>query len=180
MARAILKNAIGAMKDSVLDALDTDNSASGVVTRSGLELRPPSSREVLGKLPAGEDVSVSVCAEGCGDKDQRRLDRQFDRLNEHLPGVVGERIVWLRKPSSRWVRLPIAILLIVASVFSFLPVLGLWMLPLGLMLLAADVPFLKRPTGLALFWLERQWRTLAGWYRGRNKQIARSNPPAGE
>jgi hypothetical protein len=81
------------MKDSVLDALDTDSSASGVVTRSGLELRPPSSREGLGKLPGGEDVSVSVCAEGCGDKDQRRLDRQFDRLNEHLPGVVGERIV---------------------------------------------------------------------------------------
>jgi hypothetical protein len=78
------------------------------------------------------------------------------------------------------VRLPIAILLIVASLFSFLPVLGLWMLPLGLMLLAADVPFLKRPTGLALFWLERQWKRLAAWYRGRNKQLARSNPPVAE
>jgi hypothetical protein len=74
-------------------------------------------------------------------------------------------------PSSRWVRLPIAILLIVAGVFSFLPVLGLWMLPLGLMLLAADVPFLKRPMGLALVWLERQLKRLSGWYRGRNKQI---------
>ena len=168
-----------ATKDSVRDAFDTDKSASSVVTRSGLELKPPSSREGLGKL-APADVSGAVGAEGNGDKDQRRLDRQFDRLNEHLPRVAGERIVWLRKPSSRWVRLPIAILLIVASLFSFLPVLGLWMLPLGLMLLAADVPFLKRPTGLALFWLERQWRRLAGWYRGRNKQIARSNPPAGE
>src|SRR4029450_11719033 len=142
-------------------------------------LKPPSSREGLGKL-ASADVSGSVGAEGNGEKDQRRLDRQFDRLNEYLPGVVGDRIVWLRKPSSRWVRLPIAILLIVAGVFSFLPVLGLWMLPLGLMLLAADVPFLKRPMGLALVWLERQWKRLAGWYRGRNKQLARSNPPVGE
>ena len=94
-----------------------------------------------------------VCPGVSADRDQQKLDRQFDCLNEHLPRVVGERIVWLQKPSSRWVRLPIAILLIVASLFSFLPVLGLWMLPLGLMLLAADVPFLKRPTGLALFWL---------------------------
>jgi hypothetical protein len=101
-------------------------------------------------------------------------------LNEHLPQVVGEKIVWLRKPSSRWVRLPIAILLIVASFFSFLPVLGLWMLPLGIMLLAVDVPFLRRPTGLALSWLERQWRRLVGWYRGRNEQVARSNPPQAE
>jgi hypothetical protein len=120
-----------ATKDSVRDAFDTDKSASSVVTRSGLELKPPSSREGLAKL-APADVSGAVGAEGNGDKDQRRLDRQFDRLNEHLPRVAGERIVWLRKPSSRWVRLPIAILLIVAGVFSFLPVLGLWMLPLGL------------------------------------------------
>ena len=166
-----------ATKDSVREAFDTDKSTSSVVTRSRLE--PPSLGELLGQL-APADVSGSVDAEGNGDKDQRRLDRHFDRLNERLPRVVGERIVWLRKPSSRWVRLPIAILLIVASLFSFLPVLGLWMLPLGLMLLAADVPFLKRPTGLALFWLERQWRRLAGWYRGRNKQLARSNPPIGE
>jgi hypothetical protein len=166
-------------KDSVREAFDTDKSTSSVVTRSRLELKPPSLRELLGQLaPAG--VSGSVDAEGNGDKDQRRLDRHFDRLNERLPRVVGERIVWLRKPSSRWVRLPIAILLIVAGVFSFLPVLGLWMLPLGLMLLAADVPFLKRPMGLSLVWLERQWKRLAGWYRGRNKQIARSNPPAAE
>ena len=147
------------------------------VIGSLLEARPLSSPEGLGRLPAA--VSDSVYADSC-DRDQQRLDRQFDRLNERLPRVVGERIVWLRKPSSRWVRLPIAILLIVASLFSFLPVLGLWMLPLGLMLLAADVPFLKRPTGLALFWLERQWRRLAGWYRGRYKQLARSNPPVGK
>ena len=131
----ILRKPIGTTKDR--DALESDKLSSSVVTKSALELRSPSSREGLGKLPAVEDVSSSACAEGCGDKDQRRLDRQFDRLNRHLPQVVGERLLWLRKPSSRWVRLPIAILLIVASVFSFLPVLGLWMLPLGLMLLAA-------------------------------------------
>jgi hypothetical protein len=100
------------------------------------------------RLPAAEDVPGPVYANS-RNKDQQRLNRQFDRLNDHLPRVVGQRIAWLRKPSSRWVRLPIGILLIIASVFSFLPVLGLWMLPLGLMLLAVDVPFQS---------VQRDWR----------------------
>ena len=36
-------------------------------------------------------------------------------------------------------RLPIGLLLIAGGVFSFLPGLGIWMLPLGLMLVAEDV-----------------------------------------
>lgn len=119
-------------------------------------------RKSLGGFPAATETPSLACA---GDRNQQRLDRQFDRLNDWLPGVVGRSIVWLRKPSSRWVRLPIAILLIVASLFSFLPVFGLWMLPLGLMLLAIDVPFLKRPTGRALVWLEHQWVKIVRWYR---------------
>ena len=34
---------------------------------------------------------------------------------------------------------------------------GLWMLPLGLMLIAQDVPFLQRPLANALGWAERKW-----------------------
>jgi hypothetical protein len=37
------------------------------------------------------------------------------------------------------------LLLIVGGVVGFLPVLGFWMIPLGLLLLAQDVPFLQRP-----------------------------------
>ena len=58
-----------------------------------------------------------------------------------------------------------AVLLILGGVFSFLPVLGLWMLPLGLMVLAVDIPPLKRPVGNFLVrgqrWLSltrRKWR----------------------
>ncbi len=36
------------------------------------------------------------------------------------------------------VRIAVALLLILGGIFSFLPVLGLWMLPLGLMLVAQD------------------------------------------
>ena len=64
---------------------------------------------------------------------------------------------WLRKPSSRYARIPLAILLIVGGVFSFLPVLGLWMLPLGLLLFAQDVPLLQKPMARTLGWIERKW-----------------------
>jgi hypothetical protein len=47
--------------------------------------------------------------------------------------------------------------LIVGGIFSFLPVLGLWMLPLGLLLFAQDVPVLQKPMARLLGWLERKW-----------------------
>ena len=43
------------------------------------------------------------------------------------------------------------------GVFSFLPVLGLWMLPLGLLLLAHDVPFLRKPVGRFTSWGAQRW-----------------------
>ena len=50
-----------------------------------------------------------------------------------------------------------AILLILGGIFSILPVLGLWMLPLGLLLFAQDVPFLQPPMAQLLGWIERKW-----------------------
>jgi hypothetical protein len=70
---------------------------------------------------------------------------------------ISEETSWLRKPSSRYVRIPLAILLIFGGIFSFLPVLGLWMLPLGLLLFAQDVPLLQKPLAKMLGWIERKW-----------------------
>jgi len=33
----------------------------------------------------------------------------------------------------------------------------LWMLPLGLLLFAQDVPFLQKPLAKMLGWIERKW-----------------------
>jgi hypothetical protein len=60
---------------------------------------------------------------------------------------------WLRRPSSRWVRIPAGALLLCGSVLSILPFFGIWMLPLGLMLLAEDVPPLRRLRGRVLDWI---------------------------
>ena len=54
-------------------------------------------------------------------------------------------------------RVPLAILLILGGIFSILPVLGLWMLPVGLLLFAQDVPWLQPPLARMLGWIERKW-----------------------
>jgi len=85
------------------------------------------------------------------------LDRHFAWLEGRLPPWLAGFVSWLRKPSSRLVRIPLAILLIFGGIFSFLPVLGLWMLPLGLVLFAQDLPFLEKPMARMLGWIERKW-----------------------
>jgi hypothetical protein len=85
------------------------------------------------------------------------IDRHFAWFEAKLPARPAAFVRWLRKPSSRLVRIPLALLLVVGGVFSFLPILGLWMLPLGLLLIAQDVPFLQRPLADLLGWMERKW-----------------------
>ena len=64
---------------------------------------------------------------------------------------------WLLRPSMRALRIVVAVLLIAASVFWFLPILGLWMLPLGLLLLAEDIPPLRRRLVHVLMRIELWW-----------------------
>ena len=85
------------------------------------------------------------------------LDRHFAWFERRLPPWAARFVAWLRKPSSWLVRIPLAILLIAGGIFSFLPVLGLWMLPLGLLLFAQDVPILQKPLARILGWIERKW-----------------------
>lgn len=42
------------------------------------------------------------------------------------------------------VRSALGLVLIVAGFFGFLPILGFWMIPLGLLFIALDVPALRR------------------------------------
>ncbi|MBP2310925.1 hypothetical protein [Azospirillum soli] len=98
------------------------------------------------------------------DLHHRRLERRVDRIEGKLPDAMARALRWLREPQATWVRIPAGILLVLGGLFSFLPVLGIWMLPLGIVLLAYDVPFLKAPTGRALVWGERR---LKEWKRRR-------------
>ena len=95
---------------------------------------------------------------------QVELDRHFAWFEAKLPVRPAKFVGWLRKPSSKLVRIPLAVLLVLGGVLGFLPILGLWMLPLGLVLLAEDVPPLRHATGRILAWIERRhphWLGLA-------------------
>lgn len=111
----------------------------------------------MGDCRYDSDLSGSGYPSSMIDKDEERLNRQLDRIERELPRGVGRSIRWLRAPSSRWLRIPAGVVLILGGIFSILPILGLWMLPLGLLLLAQDLPFLRRPMGRALLCIERLW-----------------------
>ena len=89
-------------------------------------------------------------------------EQRVERLLEKAPGRLRSAVAWLRHPGRRTVRIGAAILLILGGIFSILPVLGLWMLPLGLALLSDDVPGLKPHLETAALWTERTWRRVRG------------------
>ena len=100
---------------------------------------------------------------------ERRFQRQFDALGRLFPPLRGPMST-LRGNSWFPIRFPITLALIAGGLFSFLPVLGIWMLPLGLLLLAVDLPILRGPISVLVIrgrratkrWL-RRWRA---WRRG--------------
>ena len=89
-----------------------------------------------------------------------KLERYFQMIERRVPISISRFIGWLRMPSSFVMRLTIAILLVLGGIFSFLPILGLWMLPLGLLLIAQDVPILQKPLVAAFAWLEKKFHWL--------------------
>jgi hypothetical protein len=91
---------------------------------------------------------------------ERVLRRAFRRLEREVPRWGARVIRSLRQPDARWVRIPVGAFCILGGIFSFLPVLGIWMLPLGLLLIACDVPFLQKPVALFTMWAVRKWTVL--------------------
>ena len=56
-------------------------------------------------------------------------------------------------PQSRPVRVGLGILLVAGGLVGFLPVLGFWMIPLGLLVLSVDLPVVRRwRRKLAVWW----------------------------
>lgn len=102
-------------------------------------------------------------------KSYARLNRQFDRLQRRIPGFAAGWLDWIRRPGARLIRIPLGILLVLGGIFSFLPVLGIWMLPLGLLLLAIDLVFLQGPVNSSIVRGSRKWST---WSRSRRDRKA--------
>jgi hypothetical protein len=85
------------------------------------------------------------------------LDEACSRLETHLPRRIRHVFQWARSPRAKFVRLPLGILCLLGGLLWFLPLVGLWMLPLGLVLLAQDIAFMRRPVARLMSWLLDRW-----------------------
>lgn len=65
-------------------------------------------------------------------------------------------------PHSKPLRIAIGMLLILFGIFGFLPVLGFWMIPLGLLVLSHDLAWARRGRRRLAVWWEKRRRNGGG------------------
>ena len=68
-------------------------------------------------------------------------------------------------PKSRLLRITIGVVLILLGFVGFLPVLGFWMIPLGLLVLSIDIPAIRR-------WRRQAEVRLGQWLKSRYPSLA--------
>jgi purine-cytosine permease-like protein len=88
------------------------------------------------------------------DKD----DTASTHHHHHAIHIFGRRF---RMPRSRALRVLIGVLLIILGILGFLPVLGFWMIPLGLLVLSYEFHLVRRLRRRTLVWWERRQRARA-------------------
>jgi hypothetical protein len=72
----------------------------------------------------------------------------------------------LKISENHYLRKTIGVLLVIGGLLGFLPVLGYWMLPLGLALLAVDWPWARRASRHLTVWWGRLVQAYRRWRRG--------------
>ncbi|MFC0478871.1 hypothetical protein [Gellertiella hungarica] len=62
-----------------------------------------------------------------------------------------------RLPRARWARIGMGVGLVIGGFLGFLPVLGFWMVPVGVLVLSQDIPWVRRfRRRTELWWLRRR------------------------
>lgn len=85
-----------------------------------------------------------------------KLNQEMEKLERRLPKSAARLVGWLRDPSARWFRIPAAVVLVLGGIVGFLPIFGFWMVPLGLALIAYDIPFLRPPMARLTAYVNRK------------------------
>ncbi len=75
--------------------------------------------------------------------------------------IAADRFARLNQHRNPWIRRAAGVLLIAGGLLGFLPVLGFWMLPLGVIVLSDDIPWLRR----------RRRRLEVWWHRRRASRL---------
>lgn len=89
---------------------------------------------------------------------------------------IGRRHIPL--PASRVARIILGSLFILGGLLSFLPILGIWMLPVGVMILSYDIASARRLRRRTEVWWTRRRRANGnGKANGRSARNASTNVP---
>lgn len=73
-------------------------------------------------------------------------------------------------PKSRLLRISLGVLLCLGGLLWFLPVVGIWMLPLGLAVLSVDIPFVHRHSRRFGIWFCRRYPKTARKFFPRSRR----------
>src|SRR5258705_9911293 len=90
------------------------------------------------------------------------LDKHTPHHHRPRPHKISFGRFSIRVPASRSLRIALGIALVIGGCLGFLPILGFWMLPLGLALLSIDL----KPV--------RRWRRRLEVWWGRRRQAKQS------
>ena len=91
------------------------------------------------------------------------FEQALQRLEAEVPPAAARLLRRLSEPNATYIRLPVAILCIAGGFLWFLPLLGIWMMPLGLLLLAFDIRILRRPVAALTIWILDRWVAVRAW-----------------
>jgi len=92
-------------------------------------------------------------------QEEAREGSGSEKPKRHHVRVAGRR---MPIPQSRRARIAIGITMVILGCFGFLPILGFWMIPVGLLILSHDMPSIRRRRRQMEVW----------WYR---RKQARAN-----
>ncbi|CAN7511518.1 hypothetical protein [Mesorhizobium sp. LjRoot246] len=83
------------------------------------------------------------------------MTAQDNQMQARKISVFGREF---KMPRSRGSRITIGILLTIGGILGFLPILGFWMVPLGLLVLSYEFALVRRHRRRFVIWWERRRR----------------------
>ena len=84
-----------------------------------------------------------------------------------MQDYLKNKFLALKNTKKTWLRRTAGVLLVVGGIFGMLPVLGFWMLPLGLGLLSVDSPRARRVYRRIYVW----WGRRSQFFATRSRRI---------
>ena len=105
-------------------------------------------------------AAIAIYVNGLLRAGESRLSAEHTQAGPEAAGdrprtisIAGRQF---RVPRSRGLRLTLGVLLVIGGAFGFLPILGFWMAPLGLLLLSVDLPPIRRMRRRTDVWVGRK------------------------